>query len=102
MGSRHFFVAQEVLRTLNKYEELRRIVAIVGIEELSQHERTLYERAKKLQNFLTQPFFTAELYTGRKGIYVPLEDTLAGCERIISGKVDSIPEEQFYMIGGLD
>ncbi len=102
VGAQHFHIAQEVLRMLSKYEELRRIVSIMGIEELSKHERILYERAKKLQNFLTQPFFTAELYTGRRGVYVPLEETLKGCERIISGRVDSIPAEKFYMTGGLE
>lgn len=102
VGKRHFYLAQEASRILNRYEELRRIVSIVGIEELSKHERTLYERAKKLQNFLTQPFFTAELYTGKKGIYVPLEDTLSGCEKITSGRLDDLSEEQFYMIGAME
>jgi len=102
VGKRHFYIAQEVLKVLNKYEELRRVVSIVGIEELSPRERMLYERAKKMQNFLTQPFFTAEIYTGKKGIYVPLEDTLSGCDKIVSGRLDNLPEEQFYMIGALE
>jgi F-type H+-transporting ATPase subunit beta len=102
VGKRHFAVAQEVLRILNKYEELRRIVSIIGLEELSKGERLIYERAKRIQNFLTQPFFTAELYTGRKGAYVGLEDTLLGCEKILSGRVDKIPEDEFYLIGALE
>ena len=92
---------QDVLRVLNRYEELRRIVAIVGVEELSGADRILFERAQKLQNFLTQPFFTAEVYTGKKGEYVPLEQTLEGCERIVAGQVDRVPPEKFYMVGAL-
>ena len=101
IGKRHFKTAQDVLRILNRYEELRRIVAIVGVEELSGGDRILFERAAKLQNFLTQPFFTAEAYTGKKGEYVTLEKTLEGCERIVSGQVDKVPAEKFYMIGAL-
>lgn len=102
VGKRHLNIAQQVLKCLHKYEELRRIVSIIGLEELSQAERTIYERAKRLQNFLTQPFFTAELYTGKKGRYVSLEETLSGCERILEGRMDKIPEEEFYMIGALE
>lgn len=101
IGNRHFKIARDVLRVLNRYEELRRIVAIVGVEELSGGDRIIFERAAKLQNFLTQPFFTAEAYTGKKGEYVPLEATLEGCERIVAGQVDKIPNEKFYMIGAL-
>jgi len=74
----------------------------VGIEELSKTDRTLYERAKKLENFLTQPFFVAEAYTGKKGEYVPIKNTLEGCDKIISGRLDKIPEEKFYMIGKVE
>ncbi len=102
VGRRHFEISQEVLRILSKYKELNRIVAVIGIEELSRADHVLYERANKLQKFLTQPFFTAEVYTGRKGEYVPLADTLEGCERIITGKADSIPEEKLYMIGRIE
>ena len=101
IGKRHFKIAQDVLRILNKHEELRRIVSIIGVEELSQEDRTIFERARKLQNFLTQPFFTAELYTGKRGEYVPLEKTLADCEKIISGEMDKKSPEDFYMIGAL-
>ena len=101
VGKRHFKIAQEVLRILNKYEELRRIVSIIGIEELSKEDRIMFERALRLRNFLTQPFFTAELYTGRKGEYIPLEKTLNSCEKIISGNLDKKPVEEFYMIGSL-
>lgn len=101
VGDRHFGVAQEVLRILSKYEELRRIVAVIGVEELSQADRMLFERARKLKNFLTQPFFVAVAHTGKKGEYVSLEETLAGCEKIISGGVDAIDPSQLYMIGKL-
>ncbi len=101
VGKRHYLAAQEVLKIFLHYEELRRIASIIGIEELSKSERTLFERARKLQNFLTQPFFTAELYTGRKGQYVSLEDTLIVCEKIIAGRFDNTNAEDFYMIGAI-
>lgn len=101
VGRRHFEIAQGAIRIFQRYEELRRIVLVVGIEELSAADRTLYERARKLQNFLTQPFFVAEAYTGKKGEYVSLEETLSGCEKIISGALDDRQEEEFYLIGAL-
>ncbi|HBO97839.1 MAG TPA: hypothetical protein DD648_07505 [Candidatus Omnitrophica bacterium] len=99
VGKEHFDIAQECLKVLTKYEELRRIVAVIGVEELSKADRVLYERARKLLNFLTQPFFTAETYTGKKGQYVALRETLGGCQKIIEGRADTTPEEQFYLIG---
>jgi len=99
VGERHFQLASEAIRVLLKYEELERIVSVIGIEELSPDDHTTYKRARKLQNFLTQPFFTAEIYTGKKGEYVKLEDTIRGVERIISGEADKDKEENFYMIG---
>ncbi len=101
IGRRHFDIAQETIRMFQRYEELRRIVLVVGIDELSSADRTLYERARKLQNFLTQPFFVAEAYTGKKGAYVTSPETLDGCEKIMNGKFDHKPEEEFYLIGAL-
>jgi len=101
VGRQHFEVAQDVIRVLQKYDELRRIVMVIGIDELSQSDRVIYERARKLQNFLTQPFFIAEAYTGRKGEYVTVQETIDGCRRIISGEADNIPEDNLYMIGVL-
>jgi len=101
IGRRHFDIAQETIRIFQRYEELRRIVLVVGIDELSSADRIIYERARKLQNFLTQPFFVAEAYTGRKGEYVSLAQTLDGCERIIGGRFDGTPEQSFYLIGAL-
>jgi len=101
VGQRHYDVSQEVIRMFQKYEELRRIVLVIGIDELSKADRTIYERARKLQNFLTQPFAVAERYTGKKGDHVDIRQTLDGCERIIAGKMDRRPEQEFYMIGAL-
>lgn len=102
VGQRHFSVAQEVIRILTKYDELRRIVAVIGLDELSKADRILYERARKLQFFLTQPFHVAEAYTGKKGVYVTVEESIAGAEAIIDGRMDSRPEESFYMIGKIE
>lgn len=102
VGRRHFEVAQEMMKHFQKYQDLQRIVSIIGKEELSKNERIIFDRAAKLQNFLTQPFFTGELYTGIKGIYVTLEEAIAGCEQIISGRLDSIPDDKFYMKGSID
>ncbi|MBU1083915.1 MAG: F0F1 ATP synthase subunit beta [Candidatus Omnitrophica bacterium] len=98
-GRRHFDIAQEALRTFQRYEELRKIVLVVGIDELSSTDRIIFDRARKLQNFLTQPFYVAEAYTGRKGEWVSLEDTLDGCERILAGELDAVGEKAFYLIG---
>ncbi len=101
VGKRHFDIAQDVLHTFQKYEELRRIVLVIGIDELSAGDRIIFERARKLQNFLTQPFFVAEAYTGKKGEFVSLGDTLDGCECILAGDVDKMNEKDFYLIGAL-
>jgi F-type H+-transporting ATPase subunit beta len=102
VGQRHFDLSQEVLRIFTKYDELRRIVAVIGIDELSKADRTLYERARKLQYFLTQPMFVAEAFTGRKGQFVRVGETLDSVEMIVDGKVDSRSEDEFYMIGKVD
>lgn len=99
VGRRHFETASEVLRILQRYEELRKLVIVIGVDELSGGDRIIYERARKLQNFLTQPFFVAEAYTGKQGEYVTIEQTLDGCEKIITGHFDRRPEGDFYLIG---
>ena len=101
VGKRHFDIAQEALQTFQKYEDLRRIVLVIGVDELSSVDRVLFDRARKLQNFLTQPFYVAEAYTGKKGQSVTLQETLDGCEKILRGKLDDVPEEGFYMIGAI-
>ncbi|MCX5692491.1 MAG: F0F1 ATP synthase subunit beta [Candidatus Omnitrophica bacterium] len=101
VGRRHFDIAQETIRMFQRYEELRRIVLVIGIDELSAADRIIYERARKLQNFLTQPFFVAEAYTGKKGQYVSTEDTIRDCQGIIEGRYDQKLEGEFYLIGAL-
>jgi F-type H+-transporting ATPase subunit beta len=101
VGQRHFSIAQEALRIFTKYDELRRIVAVIGIDELSRDDRTLYERARKLENFLTQPMFVAEAFTGKKGQFVKLRETLDSVEKIIDGRMDDRKEDEFYMIGAI-
>ena len=101
VGRRHFGIAQDVIRIFQRYEELRRIVLVIGIDELSAADRIIYERARKLQNFLTQPFFVAEAYTGKKGEYVTTDQTLEGCEMILAGRLDQRPEAELYLIGGI-
>ncbi|TFH17126.1 MAG: F0F1 ATP synthase subunit beta [Lentisphaerales bacterium] len=102
VGQRHFNVAQEVTRMLTKYDELRRIVAVIGVDELSRADKTLYDRARKLQNFLTQPFSVAEAYTGKKGEYVTTEESISGAEAIIDGRADGMIDDSLYMIGKLE
>ncbi len=101
VNRRHYDLAQEILRHFRRYEELERIVSIIGKQELSASERIIFERAHKLQNFLSQPFFTAQTYTGKEGLYISLEDTLSGCERIINGEMDNVDETHLYMVGAI-
>jgi F-type H+/Na+-transporting ATPase subunit beta len=102
VGKKHYETAQEVIRILNKLEALKHIVAVIGIEELSRLDRTIYNRALKLQNFLTQPFFTAETHTGLPGQYVTLEKTIEGCSLILEGRFDTISDSHFYMLGAVE
>ncbi len=102
VGQRHFDLSQELLRIFTKYDELRRIVAVIGIDELSKADRVLYERARKLENYLTQPMFVAAAFTGRPGQFVTVQETLDDVEKIIDGKMDDRPETEFYMIGKIE
>ncbi len=99
VGERHYRVAREVRRVLAEYEELKDIIAMLGIEELSREDRATVRRARQLERFLTQPFFTAEAFTGVPGRRVDLEDTIEGCERILSDELADLPEKSLYMIG---
>jgi F-type H+-transporting ATPase subunit beta len=99
IGERHLTVATGARKIFQRYEELQKLVAVIGIEELSKTERVICERAMKLQNFLTQPFFLAEKYSGRKGAFVSLPETIEGCEKIINGRADTVSPDEFYMIG---
>lgn len=102
VGERHYKIASRVRETLARYKELRDVIAILGMEELAEEDRLLVQRARKIQRFLTQPFFVAEAFTGRKGVYISIEETLQGFEKILDGKVDNIPERFFYMTGTID
>ncbi|MGI6116784.1 MAG: F0F1 ATP synthase subunit beta [Bilifractor sp.] len=102
VGERHYRVARKVTELLQKYKELQDIIAILGMEELGDEDKLTIYRARKAQRFLSQPFFVAEKFTGVKGKYVPLSDTLDGFEAIINGEVDDLPEAAFYNVGTLD
>jgi F-type H+-transporting ATPase subunit beta len=102
VGERHYAIAQRVLKILQRYKELQDIIAILGTSELSEEDRLTVNRARKIQMFMSQPFFVAEFFTGMPGKYVKIEDTLAGFEGIVDGKYDHIPEQLFYMIGRID
>lgn len=102
IGQEHYDVAQAVLRTLQRYKELKDIIAILGMDELSDDDKLTVARARKIQKFLSQPFFVAEVFTGTPGKYVALKDTIAGFKGIITGKYDDLPEQAFYMVGTID
>jgi len=102
VGPRHYQVAQQVRRVLAEYEELKDIIAMLGLEELSRADRQTVQRARRLERFLTQPFFTTEHFTGRPGRAVDLAHTLDGCERILAGALDDRSERAVYMIGGIE
>jgi len=102
VGQRHYTVAREVRKTLANYEELKDIIAMLGIEELSREDRKVVFRARRLERFLTQPFFTTQHFTGKEGKLVALEDTISGCERILNDEFIDTPESKLYMIGAVD
>lgn len=102
VGEEHYEVAREVQRVLQRYKDLQDIIAILGMEELSDDDKQTVARARKIQRFLTQPFFVAEQFTGNKGNYVSLQDTIAGFREILDGKHDDKPESAFYMKGSID
>ncbi|MBT8467392.1 MAG: F0F1 ATP synthase subunit beta [Deltaproteobacteria bacterium] len=102
LGERHYRVARGVQETLQKYKDLQDIIAILGMDELSEDDRMVVDRARKIQRFLSQPFFVAEQFTGLKGAYVPLEESVSGFEEILDGKLDHIPEQDFYLKGGVE
>jgi F-type H+-transporting ATPase subunit beta len=102
IGDDHYGVAQDVKETLQRYKELQDIIAILGIEELSEEDRMVVSRARKLERFLSQPFFVAEVFTGSPGKYVSLENTLKGFQMILTGTLDELPEQAFYLVGDID
>ncbi|ACM60522.1 ATP synthase F1 subcomplex beta subunit [Caldicellulosiruptor bescii] len=102
VGEEHYYVARTVQQILQRYKELQDIIAILGMDELSEEDKLIVYRARKIQRFLSQPFFVAEAFTGRPGRYVKLKDTIRGFKEIIEGKMDHIPEQYFYMVGTID
>ena len=102
IGEDHYIVARGVQAVLQKYKELQDIIAILGMEELSEDDKLTVSRARKIQRFLSQPFAVAEVFTGSPGKYVPLKDTIRGFKEILSGKYDDLPENAFYMVGGIE
>jgi F-type H+-transporting ATPase subunit beta len=102
VGKDHYFVASEIKRILQRYKDLQDIIAILGIDELSDEDRQIVTRARKIQRFLTQPMFVAEIFTGAPGTYVNIADTIKGFKEIIEGKHDDLPEQAFYMVGTIE
>jgi F-type H+/Na+-transporting ATPase subunit beta len=102
VGPKHYGVARRVQQTLQRYKDLQDIIAILGMDELSEDDKLVVNRARKIQQFLSQPFFVAAQFTGRQGKLVSLKDTIAGFEEILDGKLDHISEQDFYMAGGID
>lgn len=102
IGNNHYEVARGVQSILQRYKELKDIIAILGMDELPEEDKLVVSRARKIQKFLSQPFFVAEVFTGSKGTYVPLEKTIQGFKEILEGKHDDLPEQAFYMVGDID
>mmetsp|Transcript_22387 Transcript_22387/g.29286 ORF Transcript_22387/g.29286 Transcript_22387/m.29286 type:complete len:475 (+) Transcript_22387:134-1558(+) len=101
VGDLHYGTAQAVQKTLQRYKELQDIIAILGIDELSEEDRMVVARARKVERFLSQPFFVAEIFTGAPGKYVPLEETIKGFQMILRGELDELPEQSFYLVGDI-
>ena len=102
VGEEHYRVAREVQRVLQRYKDLQDIIAILGIEELSEEDKLAVTRARKIQRFLSQPMFVTEVFTGREGRYVPVEETVRGFKEILEGRHDDLPEQAFFMVGAID
>ncbi|UCE06382.1 MAG: F0F1 ATP synthase subunit beta [bacterium] len=102
IGEEHYYTARAVMETLQKYKELQDIINILGMEELSDEDKVIVNRARRIQRFLSQPFFVAEEFTGREGKYVHLEDTIKGFKGLVEGEYDNLPEQAFYMVGTIE
>jgi F-type H+-transporting ATPase subunit beta len=102
LGDEHYNAARAVQKVLQRYKDLRDIIAILGVDELSDEDKLTVARARKIQKFLSQPFFVAEAFTGIKGKYVKLADTIKGFRMIVEGELDHIPEQAFYMVGPIE
>ena len=102
IGENHYNVARKVQETLQKYKSLQDIIAILGMDELSEEDKLVVDRARKIQRFLSQPFHVAEVFTGTPGVFVNLQDTIKGFDDLVNGKYDDVPEAAFYMVGTID
>jgi F-type H+-transporting ATPase subunit beta len=102
VGERHYDIAREVQRVLQTYKSLQEIIAILGMDELSEDDKLTVARARKIQRFLSQPFYVAEVFTGSSGKFVDLQDTIKGFEEIVAGEYDDLPEASFYMVGPIE
>ena len=102
VSEEHYETAESVKETLQRYKELQDIIAILGIDELSEEDRLTVARARKVERFLSQPFFVAEIFTGSPGEYVSLEDTIKGFQMTLNGELDDLPEQAFYLVGNID
>jgi F-type H+-transporting ATPase subunit beta len=102
VGEEHYKVARDVQKVLQRYKDLQDVIAILGMEELSEEDKLTVARARRIQRFLTQPMFVSEVFTGRPGQYVSLTETIRGFKEILEGKHDSLPEQAFYMVGTID
>jgi F-type H+-transporting ATPase subunit beta len=102
VGEEHYAVARGIQKVLQRYKELQDIIAILGIEELSEEDKLTVARARRIQRFLSQPMSVAEPYTGRKGKYVPIKETVRGFQEILDGKHDALPEQAFFMVGTIE
>jgi F-type H+-transporting ATPase subunit beta len=102
VGDEHYRTARAVQSTLQRYKELQDIIAILGLDELSEDDRRTVDRARKIEKFLSQPFFVAEIFTGMPGKYVKLDDTIKGFNQILAGELDSLPEAAFYLVGNIE
>ena len=102
VGQEHYNVAKQVQEILQRYKDLQDIIAILGMDELSDEDKLTVERARRIQKFLSQPFFVAEAFTGRPGVYVQLKDTIKGFKKLVEGELDHISEQDFYMAGGIE
>jgi F-type H+-transporting ATPase subunit beta len=102
VGDEHYQTAQDVKKILQRYKELQDIIAILGLDELSEEDKLVVSRARKLQRFFSQPFFVAAQFTGLEGKYVPLEETIRGFRAIVDGEADALPEQAFFLQGTID
>jgi F-type H+-transporting ATPase subunit beta len=102
VGEEHYLVARDVKKVLQRYKELQDIIAILGMEELTEEDKLLVSRARKVQKFMSQPFHVAEAFTGIPGVFVDIQDTVKSFRAILNGEVDDLPEQAFYLVGGID